>query len=89
MPCSEDSRAYVRMTITYASSAQAPDDMTGDTLLGTLVSVSSDMPRLAASHPVFQLQEPLPAAFSISVEDTMAALRKGPVPLGDTTTYDR
>ena len=41
-----------------------------------LVSVSSDMPRLTGNHPVFQLQEPLPAAFSISVGGTMAALRK-------------
>ena len=41
-----------------------------------LVSVSSDMPRLTGNHPVFQLQEPLPAAFIISVGGTMAALRK-------------
>ena len=39
-----------------------------------LVSVSSDLPRLSKNHHIFQLQEPLPDAFTISVTDTQKAL---------------
>jgi len=41
-----------------------------------LVSVSSDMPRLTASHEVFHVHEPLPSEYIISVNDTEAALSR-------------
>ena len=41
-----------------------------------LVSVSEDMPRLTPDHHIFDIDEPLPAVFTISVEETEAALLK-------------
>jgi len=41
-----------------------------------LVSVSEDMPRLTPDHHIFDIDEPLPAAFTLSVEETEAALIK-------------
>ena len=41
-----------------------------------LVSVSSDLPRLNKNHYIFQLQEPLPDALTITVADTQQALSK-------------
>ena len=38
------------------------------------VSVSEDLPRLRATHPIFELRKPLPAKFTISVSDTKLAL---------------
>ena len=40
------------------------------------VSVSDDLPRLQPTHPIFEVSEPLPAEFTISVQDTEAALSK-------------
>ncbi len=40
------------------------------------VSVSEDMPRLTSSHPIFDLSDPLPHDFIISVSDTETALNK-------------
>lgn len=41
-----------------------------------LVSVSSNLPRLSKNHGIFHLEEPLPAAFSITVAETQDALSK-------------
>ncbi len=41
-----------------------------------LVAVTSDLPRLADTHPAFHVQGELPAEYTISVSDTEAALRK-------------
>ena len=38
------------------------------------VSTSEDLPRLRATHPIFDIKEPLPAKFTISVSDTKLAL---------------
>ena len=40
------------------------------------VSVSDDLPRLQPTHPIFEVSETLPAEFTISVQDTEAALSK-------------
>ena len=34
------------------------------------VSISEDLPRLRATHPIFDIKEPLPAKFTINVSDT-------------------
>ncbi len=39
-----------------------------------LLSVTSDLPRLNAGHPIFQLTDPLPTELTITVEDTERAL---------------
>ena len=38
------------------------------------VSISEDLPRLRATHPIFDIKEPLPAKFTINVSDTKLAL---------------
>ena len=38
------------------------------------VSASEDLPRLQATHPIFDIKEPLPAKFTISVSDSKLAL---------------
>ena len=38
------------------------------------VSISEDLPRLRATHPIFNIKEPLPAEFTINVSDTKLAL---------------
>ena len=47
-----------------------------DSINNFLVSVSSDLSRLSADHDVFKLKNPLPAKFSISVNDTERALNQ-------------
>ena len=41
-----------------------------------LVSVSSNLPRLSKNHRIFQIQDPLPSAFTVTVADTRDALSK-------------
>ena len=41
------------------------------------VSISEDLPRLRATHPIFDIKEPLPAKFTINVSDTKLALDQG------------
>ena len=49
-----------------------------DTLVNRMnecfVSISEDLPRLRATHPIFDIKEPLPAKFTINVSDTKLAL---------------
>ena len=49
-----------------------------DTLVNRMiecfVSISEDLPRLRATHPIFDIKEPLPAKFAINVNDTKLAL---------------
>ena len=49
-----------------------------DTLVNRMnecfVSTSEDLPRLRATHPIFDIKEPLPAKFTINVSDTKLAL---------------
>ena len=45
-----------------------------NTVNNFLVSVSSDMPKLTPDHHIFQITEQLPAEFTITVEETEAAL---------------
>ena len=40
------------------------------------VSVSADLPRLGATHRVFDIEQPLPAEFTIEAASTQMALRK-------------
>ncbi len=51
-----------------------------------LLSVTRELPRLSQSHPIFHLEDPLPAKFTISVEDTEVALTR--VKLGKATGPD-
>ena len=49
-----------------------------DTLVNRMnecfVSISENLPRLRATHPIFDIKEPLPAKFTINVSDTKLAL---------------
>ena len=51
-----------------------------DTLVNPMnacfVAISADLPKLRATHPIFDIKEPLPAKFTISVSDTKLALDK-------------
>ena len=51
-----------------------------DTLVNPMnacfVAISEDLPRLRPTHPIFDIKEPLPAKFTISVSDTKLALDK-------------
>ena len=51
-----------------------------DTLVNRMnecfVAISEDLPKLRATHPIFDIKEPLPAKFTISVSDTKLALDK-------------
>ena len=38
------------------------------------VAISEDLPKLRATHPIFDIKEPLPAKFTINVSDTKLAL---------------
>ena len=40
------------------------------------MSVSADLPRLDPTHPVFDIEEPLPAEFTIEAASTQRALKK-------------
>ena len=40
------------------------------------VAISEDLPKLRATHPIFDIKEPLPAKFTISVGDFKLALDK-------------
>ena len=40
------------------------------------VSVSADLPRLDPTHRVFDIEEPLPAEFTIEAPSTQRALQK-------------
>ena len=51
-----------------------------DTLVNRMnecfVSISEDLPILRATHPIFDIKEPLPAKFTINVSDTKFAVIK-------------
>ena len=54
-----------------------------DTLVNRMnacfVSISENLPKLRATHPIFDIKEPLPVKFTISVSDTKLALDKNKV----------
>ena len=52
---------------------------------GFFVSVYEDLPRLQSSHPICDVDEPLPAEFIINVTDTEVALEKVKVNKDGTT----